>query len=105
MKEFNEHSMKFKITKSKLKMEISLKDLAWLFHNSPENMDDYDPEKPFAKIRPGKRQEFAELVVRFLMDDAPYERDCFNWSMPFEDAFISIMESAETDICKYSDLE
>ena len=32
--------MKFKITNDKLKMEIKLSDLAWLFRNSPDNVAD-----------------------------------------------------------------
>lgn len=101
MKEFNDQTLKFKITKDKLKMEISLKDLAWLFHNSPENVSD-DGETPFAKIKPGKRQEFTEYLVGILLNDAPYERDCFRWSEPFEDAFMEILESGE-DFLKYNE--
>lgn len=101
MKEFNDHLMKFKITNDKLKMEITLKDLAWLFHNSPENIAD-DGDSPFAKIKPGKRQEFAERLVKILMDDAEYERDCFKWSEPFENAFLKMTESAE-EFLKYND--
>jgi len=102
MKEFNDHLLKFKITKDKLKMEISLKDLVWLFHNSPENISDYNAELPFAKIKPGKRQEFTECFIKMLMDDAPYERDCFRWGEPFEDVFMEILESGE-DFLKYTE--
>jgi len=69
MKEFNDFLLKFKITNDKLKMEISLKDLVWLFHNSPENIAD-DGESPFAKVKPGKRQEFAEYFVKILCKNA-----------------------------------
>ena len=101
MKEFNDYLLKFKITNDKLKMEISLKDLVWMFHNSPENIAN-DGDSPFARIRPGKRQEFTERLVEILMDDAEYERDCFKWSEPFENAFLEIIESAE-DFLKYTD--
>ena len=101
MKEFNDQLLKFKITNDKLKMEISLKDLVWLFHNSPEN---FDGDKPLAKIKAGKRQEFAEYIVNMLMDDAPNERDCVRWGEPFEDIFMEITESAE-DFCKYAGYE
>ena len=40
MKEYNDQLMKFKITNDKLKMEIKLSDLAWLFRNSPDNVAD-----------------------------------------------------------------
>ena len=102
MKEFNDHLLKFKITNDKLKMEISLKDLAWLFHNSPNNVSKYNDELPFARIKPGRRQEFAEHLVKILMDDAEYERDCFKWSEPFENAFEEILESAG-EFLKYTD--
>lgn len=101
MKEFNDQLMKFKITDDKLKMEISLKDLVWLFHSSPENIAD-DGESSFAKIKRGKRQEFAEYFVKILMKDAPYERNCFRRGGPFEDAFKEITVSG-VDFCKYSD--
>jgi len=101
VKEFNDFLLKFKITNDKLKMEISLKDLVWLFHNSPENIAD-DGDSPFAKVRRGKRQEFAEYFVKTLMEDAPYERDCFRWGEPFEDAFREITESG-VDFLKYYD--
>lgn len=101
MKEFNNYAMKFKITNGKLKMEISLKDLAWLFHNSPENISE-DGETPYAKIKPGKRQEFTERLVKILMDDAEHERDCFKWSEPFENAFLEMIESAE-EFLKYNE--
>jgi hypothetical protein len=101
MKEFNDHLMKFKITNDKLKMEISLKDLAWLFHNSPENVSE-DGDTPSAKIMPGRRQEFAERLVKILMDDAEYERDCFKWSEPFENAFLEMIENAE-ELLKYNE--
>jgi len=101
MKEFNDFLLKFKITNDKLKMEISLKDLVWLFHNSPENIGE-DGESPFAKIKRGKRQEFAEYFVKMMLNDAPYEQDCFRWGIPFEDIFRELTESAE-DFCKYED--
>lgn len=96
-KVFNEELMKFKITNDKLKMEISLKDLVWLFENSPEN---YEPE---AKIKRGKRKEFAEYVVKMMMDDAPNERDCTRWGEPFEDIFLEISEGYEDEFVKYYD--
>lgn len=98
MKEFNDQVMKFKITKDKLKMEINLRDLEYLFASSPSN---YDGEQEIAKIKRGRRQQFAEYVVRMLLDDAPNERDCVRWGEPFEDIFEEIAESAE-DFCKYT---
>lgn len=101
MKEFNSQLLKFKITNDKLKMEISLKDLAILFASSPSN---YNGEQEIAKIKRGKRQEFAEYIVNMLMDDAPNERDCVRWGEPFEDIFEEITEGDE-EFCKYTDYD
>ncbi len=35
MKKYDEQLLKIQITNDKLKMEIKLTDLVWLFHNSP----------------------------------------------------------------------
>jgi len=98
MKEFNDQLLKFKITKDKLKMEISLKDLEILFASSPSN---YDGEQEIAKVKRGRRQDFAEYIVNMLMDNAPNERDCIRWGEPFEDIFEEITEGDE-DFCKYT---
>jgi len=98
MKEFKDQLLKFKITKDKLKMEISLKDLVCLFASSPSN---YDGEQEIAKVKRGRRQDFAEYIVNMLMDNAPNERDCVRWGEPFEDIFEEITEGAE-DFCKYT---
>lgn len=100
MKEFNDQVMKFKITNDKLKIEISLKDLVWLFHNSPDNCN-YDGTGLGAKIKRGKRQEFAEYIVNMLMDESPNNGNNTRWGEPFEDIFIGIFEGAE-DFCKYA---
>ena len=102
MKKFDSQLLKFSITKKKLKMEIGLKDLVWLFNRNPNN---FDGNKPFAKIRRGKRQEFAEYVVGMLMDDSLYEKDCIRWAEPFENIFNEILEGAEDSFCKYPDNE
>ncbi len=103
MKKFDDQLMKFYITKDKLKMEISLKDLVFLFENSPNNADEYG-NFPGYKIKPNMKQEFAEYVVRMLLDDAPYERDTTRIGEPFDDIFEGIMEGCE-DFCQYPDDE
>lgn len=104
LKEYNDFALKFKITKDKLKMEMSLKDLVRLFENDPNNMAD-DGDSPAAKVKRGKRQEFAEYIVQQLMDDAPYEQDDFVWSMPFSHVFTELLESYEPEILKYQDYD
>lgn len=101
MKEYNEQIMKFKITKNKLKMEIKLSDLAWLLKNSPSNVSD-DGEGEYCHVRKGKNQEFAEYIVKALMEDSQNERDCVKWGEPFEDIFEEIMESCEDEFIKYN---
>jgi len=98
MKEFNTNLLKFKITNDKIKMEISLKDLVALFNTDPNN---YDGDKAVAKIRAGKRQEFAEHIVTMLMDESQYDGNNTKWSQPFSDIFSDILEGAEDEFCKY----
>jgi hypothetical protein len=99
MKNFNQQLLKMKITKEKLKMEISLKDLVWLFENSPNNT--CDGENVAVKVRRGKRQVFAEFIAENLMDDSS-DGDNVIWGVPFEEVFMRIIEGAEDEICKYA---
>ncbi|MBC2456150.1 hypothetical protein [Clostridium beijerinckii] len=98
-KKFEDQLMKFEITNTKLKMEISLKDLAWLFENSPSNYD-LDGEGP-AKIKRGKRKEFAEFIVNRFRDDVDSDSNNTVWGEPFEKVFEEILEGAEDEIVKY----
>lgn len=102
-KRFEEHLMKFNITKDKLKMEIKLKDLEWLFENSPSNFG-FDGEG-VAKVRRGKRQEFAEFIVYRLLDDAGQDSNNTIWGEPFERIFEEVLEGAEDEIIKYPEYD
>lgn len=98
-KKYTDQVMKFEITKDKLKMEISLKDLAWLLENSPNN---YGCEgEGVAKVKRGKRQEFAEYVVSMLMDFEDSDSNDTRWGKPFEDIFMEIFEGYEDEFIKY----
>lgn len=103
MKEFNDFLMKFALDENKLRMEISLDDLVFLFENHSNNMDDYG-NYPGYKIKPDMKQEFAEYVIRMLLDDAPNERDTIRIGEPFDDIFEEIMEGCE-DFCQCLDYE
>ena len=100
MKEYNDSILKFKITKDKLKMEMSLNDLIWLFENDPYNMAE-SGDSAAVEVKRGKKQEFAEKVVMYLLDDAPHEQDCLVWGMPFEYVFSQLLDGYEPEILKY----
>lgn len=101
LKNFNEQIMKFEITENKLKMEISIKDLIWLFENSPNNT--YDGETVACKVKRDKKKEFVEFIAENLMDDS--ENDSGNpiWGVAFEEVFNRIIEGDGDDFCKYQD--
>ncbi len=101
MKEYNDQLMKFKITNDKLKMEIKLSDLAWLFRNSPDNVAD-DGEHEFCRVIRGKNKEFAEAIVEMLRDESPENGNDTRWGHALEDVFQEIRESA-ADFLKYYD--
>lgn len=94
MKKFTSQLLEFKITKNKLKMEIRLKDLAWLFRNSPDNVAG-DGEHELCRIRQGKKHEFAGEFVRRLMDDSPYDENNTRWEALFGDVFQEMRESGD----------
>lgn len=102
-KKYTDQVMKFEITKDKLKMEISLKDLAWLLENSPNNCVDGDGG--VIKVKRGKRQEFAEYIVKMLMDVGDSDSDNTRWGEPFENIFLEIFEGAEDEFIKYPNMD
>ena len=99
-KKYEKQLMKFELTKDKLKMEIKLKDLVFLFENNPNNFG-FEGEG-LVKVKRGKRQEFAEFIIKRLMDDCDEsEGDAANWGLPFEKAFMDIFEGYEDEFIKY----
>lgn len=98
-KKYTDQVMKFEITKDKLKMEISIKDLAWLLENSPNNYG-FDGEG-IVRVKRGKRQEFAEYVVNMLMDIDDADSNDTRWGKPFEDIFMEVFEGDEDEFIKY----
>lgn len=74
------HVMKISVDDKKLIMEISIKDIAFLFANSPNNYDE-------SKVKRGKQKEFAEWIAKNLTDEADADTgDCY-WIQPFERLF------------------
>jgi hypothetical protein len=99
MKTWDEHLLRFSLdmVNDKIKMEMSLKDLVWLFENSPNNYIE-PADKPYATVKSGNKnlEKFAEWIVEHLLDDSPGERDSFVWSEPFEYVFEQLAESGES---------
>ena len=102
-KKYTDQLMKFEITKDKLKMEITLKDLAWLFESSPNNYG-YNGEE-IAKVKRSKRQQFAEYIVNMLMDYEDSDSNETRWGKPFENIFESIFEGDEDAFINYPNLD
>jgi hypothetical protein len=98
----NEQLMKFKITKDKLKMEISLLNINFLFENDPSQ----DPDN-LVTIKRGKLQKFTEQLVIFLIDPPDSESNDVNWGLPFTAFFQEVLEGlgVSEDLCNYPDLE
>lgn len=79
------HLMKIIVDDKKLIMEISIKDIAFLFANSPNNYDE-------SKVKKGKQKEFAEWIAKNLTDEADTDTcDCY-WIQPFERLFERALE-------------
>lgn len=85
--------MKFKITNDKLKMEIKISDLIGLFGNSPNNV--IGGTEVFARVKRGKKREFAEWVVQMLQEESSWDENNVCWGQPFEDVFNLIFEGFE----------
>lgn len=99
MKKYDDQLLKFAITNNKLKMEIKLSDLAWLFRNSPDNVAD-DGEHEFCRVIRGKNKEFAETFVELMRDESPENENDTRWGHMLEGIFQEIRESA-ADFLKY----
>lgn len=96
----NEQLMKFKIEDNKLKMEIKISDLIWLFKTSEANFD--GGEGQIAKVKKDKKEEFIEYIIDYLKDENIDNGNLRNWAVPFENCFYDIVEGYE-DFCKYSE--
>lgn len=94
-----EQLMKFKVEDNKLKMEIKINDLIWLFKTSSEN---FDGESQIAKVKKDKKDEFIKYIIDYLREPYLNDENIVNWAAPFEDCFIKILEGYE-DFCKYKD--
>ncbi len=94
-----EQLMRFKIEDNKLKMEININDLLWLFKTSELN---FDGEGQIAKIKNNKKEQFVKFIIDYLKDININNENITNWAVPFEKCFNEIIEGCE-DFCKYND--
>lgn len=96
-----EQLMKFKIEDNKLKMEIKINDLLWLFKTSEVN-DFYGDGQTIAKVKNDKKEEFVKFIIDYLKDMNVDNENITNWAEPFENCFREIVEGYE-DFCKYKE--
>lgn len=101
MKRYQENSL-FNVTVSKteLKISISIKGLEFLLRESPNNWGEKEP----VRVKRGKRAEFADFVARFIAEETNSETGEPPLLQMFEEAFVEIFEGNE-GFCKYPDEE
>lgn len=81
----DEQLMKINVDDEKLHMEISIKDLTYLFETDSENFDE-------SKVKRGKQQEFAEWIAKMLLEESDQETGEPYWFNPFRGIFESALE-------------
>lgn len=77
--------MKFSVDEKKLKMEISIKDIKYLFESDSANYNE-------SKIKKGKSKEFTEWIARMLEEESDQETGEPYWSEPFSKLFLRALE-------------
>lgn len=92
--------MQIKVEENKLKMEIKINDLIWLFKTSEANFDGGDSQ--IAKVKKDKKEAFIKFIIDYLQDINTNNENITNWAKPFEDCFYEIIEGYE-DFCKYKE--
>ena len=90
-----------KIENGKIKAEVDINELVYLFHTYAEN---FDGNKPLAIVRKGKEEEFAKAIISWLQEPSANERDCIRWAEPIEGIFDEFLENDEKFL-KYSATE
>lgn len=85
--------IRFDVEDGKIKAEIDIDFLAYLFDTNREN---FDGEKPAALVRPEQKLEFAKAVVKQLQEQSQGERDCIRWAEPIEDIFDEFLEEDQS---------
>lgn len=93
--------IRFDIEGGKIKAEIDVDFLAYLFDTHKDN---FDGEKPAALVRREKETDFAKAVVERLQEQSEGERDCVRWAEPLEDIFNEFLEE-DRSFLKYGELD
>ncbi len=91
--------MEFKVEDNKLKMEIKINDLLWLFKTSENN---FDGESQIAKVKKDGKEQFINFIIQYLQEPNYDNENIVNWAELFENAFNEILEGDE-DFCKYKE--
>jgi len=97
----NESIIRFRIEGGKIKAEIDIDDLVYLFNT---HKDTFDGEKPAAIVRQEQKQGFSEAVVERLQEESLNERDCVRWAEPIEDIFDEFLEEDQSFL-KYGEID
>lgn len=93
--------IRFDIEGGKIKAEIDVDFLAYLFDTHKDN---FDGEKPAALVRKEHEVDFAKAVVERLQEQSQGERDCVRWAEPLEDIFNEFLEEDQSFL-KYGELD
>lgn len=91
--------VKMKIEEGKIKAEIAINDLIFLFDRNPENFDGFSQ---IAKVKKGKEEIFAQALITQLKEPSLNERDCVRWAEPITDIFNEFLDGAE-DFLEYKE--
>ena len=85
MKKFENIGFTSTVTRTKLTIEIPIKNLVFAFENSPENYEE-------AKVKRGKRGKFAEFCAKYILEECDQEDGSTYMHKAFDQMFDLIHE-------------
>lgn len=94
-------TLRFHIDNDKIKAEMNIDDLVYLFNTHKYN---FDGEKPVALVRQERKQDFAKAVIEKLQEESLYELDCIRWAEPIENIFDEFLEEDKAFL-KYGEFD
>ena len=95
--------IRFNIEGDKIKAEIDIEDLVYLFNTCRENFDG-NRDQPIAIVREAQKITFAKAVCERLQEQSLYDRDCVRWAEPIEDIFGEFLEE-DQPFLKYGEID